>query len=340
MDDWFRSRIEINDKHPSPKHKHYLLGEGQQRIFIIGASGTGKTTLLRSIIPMFSDSTTHLYICSCVENNAIHDQIGKWCKSKRIEYEKFTEPRSANRAISDLVSEKNLDNHVVIIFDDFMKMNGKAGYGNDPYNLLVTECVNWRRNDNFSIVVICQYYTGLAPRTRVSINRRFVFKCESKHARMLVEMDVGPVFEDSKVTFDDCYKRYISGHPYNYLCISSNPPAVYAITFDENKNTRIIPIIAPATISGGSIKSRNPTKMGATPEQIGTIADGEISAGNDAPETRLLSLAEKIVTEEKPRIRAKYVKEFTKIYNESDICADAADRIIKDNGLEKYVSYE
>ena len=322
-DSWIKSRIQFDDKHPQPIHQHYLLGKGQQRIYICGQSGCGKTTVLRSIIPLFTKDTTHVILCSCVERNEVHNVIGKWCKAHRIYYEKCTTPIEARKEIEEVVETKPLNKHAVIIFDDFMQLNGRSGTGNEPHNLLVTECINWRRNDNISVVVICQYYSGLSPRSRVSINRRFVFRCENVHALRMISQDVNPLFDGSDTDFNECYRKFVLENPYNYLVLGSSPISVHAVTHDENNKASIIPIISKQQI-----------------HKINRVSSGEISAGNDSPETFLLHLASQIADEHNSRKRTAMINRFIAVAEQEHVCDNIVDYILNQTGIDDLFSHE
>lgn len=270
-DPFFSNRIEYADRTPCPVHKSKFLGRGQLRIYICGASGCGKSTVLRSIVPNIADTTGAMFLLTTALQNQVHEEIERYARETRgIEFEKYSDPEQARDEIFNYLQEKPLDEHVLIIVDDFL--SAKANPLSDRRNLLTIDLTSWIRGYNASIVVIAQNYVSLTPATRVSINSRYIFRAENDMAPRMISRDVEPIFAGSGMTFMDAYAKYVSGREHNYLVCNGSPRRAWAITFDEKRGK-------PTCHDLVSDATREKT------------VDGEIRAGNTSDATKLMKLA-------------------------------------------------
>lgn len=335
--DWTKSEINPDDDHPIPKHKHWILGEGTVRCFLVGASGVGKTRALTSIIPNMSGETTHVIVCSCIERNAAHDEIERWCEKKGINYSKATTATRAEKDINLALNEKELKDHVVIVFDDFSLMN-RVYSGNDPYTTLICKTCSWRRNDNCSVVCITQHYSNLPVKTRVSINLRLIFRTESAFAHRLIEGDVQPVFDQADLSFQDVYRRLIRPFPFNYIIVGSHPVRIAVMDFSKEKCGEIRILYDPSRMSGSGVV-RGVEEKNKMKEELEKGVVGEIDAGNNSEETALMGVALEITKEKNARRRNRLIKKFVEMVEDGDIDDGVVGKIYKQFSLDEYIDF-
>lgn len=315
------NQIALNDKTPHPVHKSKLLGEGQQRIYEIGMSGTGKSRLLLNLIPNFTDTLNRIILASCVQVNQMHDAIEDWCLRHNIRYDKVTSPSQVENLIKESIADDELNEHKLLIFDDFNSMRGNCSTSNDPFTIITAKSINWLRNYNFSCIVIGQYYTLLPTRSRVSLTRRFVFKCESCHALDLINRDTDIVFKDAGLDFRTIYSKFVAPYQFNYLCISSTPPSIYAIDFTRDPNGRILTLYEIDSKKGSGVLEES--------RMTEDVAAGEIEAGNDSPYSKVLMVVSQMKrTKSKPR-KEKLYDQILQLMEENDLDINIVEQIIK-----------
>ena len=60
---------------------------------ILGPSECGKTTLLRRLVPLLSKKIKHVAIITTLEQNLVHQGIGKWATSEKKDVCLITKPK-------------------------------------------------------------------------------------------------------------------------------------------------------------------------------------------------------------------------------------------------------
>jgi hypothetical protein len=139
----------------------------------------------------------------------------------------------------------------------------------------------------------------------------------------MISQDVNPLFDGSDTDFNECYRKFVLENPYNYLVLGSSPISVHAVTHDENNKASIIPIISKQQI-----------------HKINRVSSGEISAGNDSPETFLLHLASQIADEHNSRKRTAMINRFIAVAEQEHVCDNIVDYILNQTGIDDLFSHE
>lgn len=331
----FTRAIGLNDKTPKQEHRIAFLPRGPCRIYIHGASNSGKSFLLRVLIPNLCPETRWVMICTQLSSNQVHDVVEEYCESNGIMFTRANTVEAAAAAIREFGEMKReggefpADAHGCIAFDDFMSIVG-AGV-RDPYTDFTAQCISFLRNMNISCIVISQHTVQLPPRARASCNVRFVYRAETKQSLDNCARDTSGVFIGRPITFEDVYQRFIQRGKYNYLCIHMGSPIMWAVTFDEH-DPASGGVIHTIDVDQGKVVSRE-TIGNPSAQTIAKVSRGEIGAGNRSPYTRLTAVAAE-AAQLRGRARTAKLNEFVELANGPRVSLFIAQKIAHSAGIE------
>lgn len=200
-----------------------ILPKGSVRIIINGKSGTGKSHLLRLIIPMLH-KPTHVIICSTVIGNDVHEGIRKYCKGEKIKYSFHLEPDEFLEQMADIVEKKKTDDHVICIFDDFTDCH--TGKNNVYHNCAIRAFSKWR-NYNCSCIMITPDVSDIKTNIRNSSNIQILFPVENPYGHIEFKKILRNRFPHMSATHWENMYNHISTHDYNFI--------MFADTSDHKK---------------------------------------------------------------------------------------------------------
>lgn len=220
----------INLEYDSPiEHKHEILSPGFLSFAICGASGTGKTTILLSILPYIARLNAIIY-CSRVPNTPVFNAIRAWTESTvrdelpQDEYEKLrakaieektTPPKSPSAGEKRpnikffvcstpdefLATAEPIANSQrfgedqgywsISAFDDFQQHRGGDS---DKFLNAAVQASTMLRNMCFHCCFIAQQYTrGIPTQIRTNANQLIAFAQHDKHATDALLHDLSPL---------------------------------------------------------------------------------------------------------------------------------------------------
>jgi len=206
-----------------------VLNEGSNRIAICGSSGTGKSTLLLEILPLFSSNTTNILLCTSKPYDNSHTAIGNYCKSCNIKFHKLNDCLAIADAIQEIVEKKKDTEHFIVIFDDLSASNSTNM--NDPINDLITTAYRVLRSFGGSLIMIVQSYYSLPTRVRENLTHRFIFQLGNIYSiRALLEDTCGLFFTGDnekavKRDINNIYKK-VFNEPHGWILIKTMPPQI------------------------------------------------------------------------------------------------------------------
>lgn len=326
----FTRAIDLDDRTPKQEHLIQFLPRGPFRAYIHGSSGSGKSYLLRLIIPNLCPQTKWVMICTQIPTNQVHDAIEAYCQQKGLAFAKENTVDGALQAMNEFRSEKAREDHGVIIFDDFMSIVS-AGV-RDEYTDFVAQCISFLRNDNISCIVISQHTVQLPPRARASCNVRFIYRAETRQSLDNCSRDCSGVFVGKPITFEDVYQRFVQRAKFNYLCIHMGSPTLWAVTFCD-RDPASGGVVHKIDVDSGNIVSRE-TIGNPSAGTIETVARGEIGAGNRSPYTRLTAVAAEAAVA-RGRKRTALLRQFVELANEPKISLFIAQKIAHSAGIDE-----
>ena len=190
-----------------------ILPKGSIRVVINGKSGTGKSHLLRILIPMMH-KPTNIIICSTVVGNDVHEGIQKYCKGEHIKYNFFLEPDEFMEHMSHLIEKKDIDDHIICIFDDFTDCH--TGKDNVYHNCSMRAFSKWR-NYNVSCIIITPDVIDVKTNIRNSSNIQILFPVENPYSHMEFKKVLRNRFPTMSSTYWESLYNHISTHPYTFI---------------------------------------------------------------------------------------------------------------------------
>lgn len=229
----FGKEIVYKDKE-QVKHGPFL-GTGCLFICIVGGTGVGKSRILLQLIPNFSKSTKNIILCSLVQDNDIHDTIGKYCNGEKINYIKCIDVPTAEKAIEEVIENEGKEGHKLIILDDFTNLKK----GDDEYNIFANKCFSLLRNYNCSVIYITQSYSSIPTKTRTNISIRIVGQCDNIYAVRGIEQDTSNLFYELPFTLMDLYRDMLDDK-HKFLFIRTYPPEIGKISNEYDKDGKLI----------------------------------------------------------------------------------------------------
>lgn len=190
-----------------------ILHKGSVRMIINGKSGSGKSCLLRCIVPMLK-KPTHLIICTTVVGNDVHEGIKKYCKVNKIKFALFLTPQEFLETMSKLVEEKERDDHIICIFDDFTDCH--TGKNNEFHNCTIRAFSKWR-NYNISNIIISPDVSDIKTNIRNSSNIQILFPVENPYGHIEFKKILRNKFPYMSSEYWTKLYDYIQKHDYNFI---------------------------------------------------------------------------------------------------------------------------
>ncbi|MDR3597947.1 ATPase/DNA packaging protein, partial [Clostridium sp.] len=173
-------------------HKSKLLCNGSNRISIIGSSGSGKSTVLLQLIPMFTNDLKYIILATVKDNDDAHTAIEKYCNEYKIKFVKVNNPETAMDEIDKVLQSKKISDHALIIFDDYA--TGYNSSANDPSNKVIVTCYSLLRSFNCSMIMITQSYNNVPTRVRENITMLILFKLKNVFSLRAALEDINGMF--------------------------------------------------------------------------------------------------------------------------------------------------
>jgi len=344
-------------------HKSKLLINGSNRIAILGSSGTGKSTLLLQLLPMFTNKTKYLIMCSIKAKDNAYDAIENWCRIEGINYTKVSEEMEAIEEMENLIAIKKDNEHAIIIFDDFSMDCSSSASKVGSANQIMTIASQTFRSLQISLIFVTQCYYNLPPRLRENLSMRIVFALGNKYSVDAFVNDTVGLFysgnNEQQVRSDirSIYQQ-VYNVPHKWILTISTPPQIRF-----GWNDIVYPEDIKGHIEGGEIslkqKKKLPTQMSdkftlykqalelgfpkyayrnATPEQLREFIDkasakGEKEIGNTAPELNyIIGKGVEMSPEKFKRQLGYYIKMYRLKKNPKhlNLIKDICDKIIEE----------
>lgn len=237
-------------------HKSKLLKPNSNFIIITGATGTGKSTMLLSLLPMFSNQTKYIILASKKLDDPVHKSVEKYCKKEKIQFDIVHDVNECSTKLSELLDTKNKNEHAIIIFDDFN--TEYSSRGEEPHNNIMIKCFAMMRSSNCSGIAITQSYSNIPTKVRENTTMRIVFSMGNVYSvRALIDDTAGLFYsgDNEKQVRKDIQNIYKQVHikPHQFIIITSGYPSPQ-IRLGWNKV--LYPIEQEGEIVGGSIKGK------------------------------------------------------------------------------------
>lgn len=175
----FGRRIFVQYDKPT-KHKHFALPDGHLAFCINGTSGSGKSTVICSLLPFISNlSQVLIFSCISEEVNKAYQAIHAWCDKSDIEYGIVDNPRDAKLMMAEFQEKKKPESFGICIMDDF---NQQKSGKNDAFNSEGAVIAAMQRNYGYHCVFVCQATQGVPTSIRNNTNIKIVFRMNEEHA--------------------------------------------------------------------------------------------------------------------------------------------------------------
>lgn len=234
-------------------HKSKFLKPNSNFILVCGSTGTGKSTALLTIIPMFTNKTKYIIIASKKVEDDAHDAIKEYCEKENINYKYVHDIEECADTLADILDKKKKDEHMIVVFDDFNTQYSSRS--EEGHNNIMIKCFAMLRSSNCSAIAITQSYSNLPTKLRENANMRVVFALGNIYSvRALLDDTVGLFFDgdDEKSIRSDIKKIYKQVHlqPHQFIVITNGPPSPQ-IRIGWNKI--VYPSDQAGEIAGGSI---------------------------------------------------------------------------------------
>jgi len=235
-------------------HKSRFLKPNSNFIIIAGTTGTGKSTALLTILPMFSNTTKYVILASKKIQDDTHDAIAKYCTSEKINYQYVHDISECTEALADTLDKKSPKEHMIVIFDDFQ--DSYSGNSSEAHNQIMIKCFAMLRSQNCSAIAITQTYTNFNTKLRENVNLRIIFALGNVYSvRSIIDDSAGLFFDGDNETQvrKDLKQIYKQVHlkPHQFIVISTIPPEVRI-----GWKTIVYPPDRAGTIEAGSLSSQ------------------------------------------------------------------------------------
>lgn len=207
----------------------YPLPDGPILGVIVGSSGTGKTTLLLSLIPCIGN-LSQIVVASKVIGNPSNIAIEAYCQHRGLKYAFGSEPEEVIENIESMIKTKKDGTYCLVIFDDWSNANIQSR--SDPYNQVMIKTGQILRNYDCHSICISQSYTGIP--TLLRNNARFIvtFKMSSRISINFARADWCHLTGHSEEVFNQLYKR-LGGDRHSYLLSTEKKVYIYEPNVDD-----------------------------------------------------------------------------------------------------------
>ena len=233
-------------------HKSKFLKNNSNFIIVVGTTGCGKSTALLTILPMFSNLTKYVVLVSKKMIDDAHTAIKNYCEHENIEFKYLHSVEEASNGIADILDEKKEDEHMVVIFDDFLEYSSRA---DEPHNHMVIKTFAMLRSSNCSAIAVTQSYSTIPTKVRENTTMRIVFALGNIYSVRTFLDDVTGLFyegDNEKIIKHDIKEIYKNTfkEPFQFIVVTSTPPQPQ-IRLGWNKI--LYPPEQEGTIAGGSV---------------------------------------------------------------------------------------
>ena len=216
-------------KRPVSKDLHHLsdlLKDNSNFIAICGTTGTGKSTALLTLLPLFSQSTKYLILASAKNTDPVHEACESFCEDRKIIFAYVHDPDQFSETITKILDGKSADDHVIVIFDDF-NINYSSSSA-EEYNKIMIKVFALLRSANCSGIVITQTYNNLPTKVRENLNMRIVFALGNVYSVRSLLSDISGMFFDGsneKILKNQLANIYrdVYTQPHKFIIVSSQP---------------------------------------------------------------------------------------------------------------------
>lgn len=213
---------------PKPKlfkHKSPLLPSGHISTYIVGASGSGKTTVMLELLPNI-ENVSQMFLFTLVLENPINAVIEDYCSSKGIHFAMTNNPEDGQKQLQDFIHEKPENTYGICLFDDFVKHNEPSI---SPYKVCLTSVTQFLRNYAYHNIVIAQSPLAIPEGARNNVNLRIIFKLESPKSVKVVREEFAGTGFGPESYFKSIYERMLAGGRYSYMVVVSDQdePRIY-----------------------------------------------------------------------------------------------------------------
>lgn len=221
---------------PYPYPPNEILG------CVIGRSGSGKTYLLLEIVPnICPDVLKHIIICSRIIGNPVYDQIENFCNETGKTYKFCSDLDEAKEAIETTINEKDDNEHLLIILDDFN--DATITTKSNKFTKMTIDIFSKMRNYNAHMLFIVQNYTSVPVICRSNINMIISFQVGDKYSRDILNRDLCPLigveYMNNKEELKEVHNLLVTKHSY----ITATPFGLFVYIHGHTKNSEKINIL-------------------------------------------------------------------------------------------------
>jgi len=217
------------------KHKSPYLLDGHLSIGLIGASGSGKSFLLTTLLPCIDVS--QVIILSRLKHLSIYDAIESYCNENGIEFFNETDPAPAYEVIQSAMDTKPADKYGIFIIDDFTAYNSSR---TDEYVKVMNLASGMARNLGYYNIFITQNSTNISTLSRTNTNHMACFVMNQRHAKQSMSESFETMTGHSGEVFNQLYKKYVKGITHGFLWWNHKDVYVYSPQTEELKKVNIV----------------------------------------------------------------------------------------------------
>lgn len=185
-------------------------------IGIIGASGSGKSVFLLSLIPKISKQIKNIVIATTIHGNKTHQEIANYCDANNIKFHLIIDnPEQLTNLVSSFHNKPSL-----IIFDDYTDHKNK-----NKFEEAQIQIFNKFRNYNCNFIIIAQSPQRIPVPIRNNLNIRVCFRLPNKTSRNVFLSDVKDriINNNDKVMFEMMFDKVFNENYVYIIVYDSNP---------------------------------------------------------------------------------------------------------------------
>ena len=206
------------------EHPSEFLPDGDLSIAIVGARGSGKSSLLTEIIPQIGN-LGQIVLFTLIDHTPIYDGIRDWCEDQGITFAQIADPGAESQEkLHNLISEKPDDKAGLMIFDDFIP--GKSG---GAANDMALSCFKILRNYGYYCCIITQDYCSLDTKIRANINVNIIFRMGNIYAVNVAAQNIAANGFCSSDEFRKLYNKHVLKGRHSYLMCCNDQKGNYKI---------------------------------------------------------------------------------------------------------------